>query len=1033
METKRGLGVVLGLAAALVLTAGATDYSWQGGDGAFTNAAKWSPAGVPAAGDRAKFSTAADGTVTWTAPVANNEMIASSMNGKTLVLNLGGNTYTLTNRFYFEGDKASSYVVVSNGYLTALTNTCDVKINSGVAPASLTFASGAVTTMDKMSTWQSSVTVSSGAVVTCNNECKIGDGQANVASTLTVNGGCLTNNYRLWVNTGGANSTSTLNITAGKLLSKDYFSIGDKGNGLSWGIFNLSGGELETQGQVWIGNSGYARGVANISGGLWTSKSTLEVGHREYSIGWLNMTGGQILCSNNFGVAYAGAPYNSTGIVAMLGGLITVTNSGMAFIMGNGSNALAQCAVGGTAEIDARDFKVGAYATARGECLVTGGLVQVFNTLSVGDVNKSYGWLRIDGGTMTNLYATYIGNNTGGTGVLELASGSLVATNSFYVGQSSGANGRFTMSGGNFSASTCYIGTSGYGVLELSGGSFVATNSFIAGSNAGATGKVVLTGGTLVAATVNVGNSGYGSFVLSNGTLRSVNNLTVGVNGTGSVEIAGGFLSVSNIFVLGNNARSLGKAVMTGGEAVWTNGCKIGDWGGDGVFELKGGTITCPVGGALIGNGNGSSGLLTISGGRMLCNNYMTVGNNAYKTKGRLEMWGGELMVSNSLTLGGKPYTWCELVMTGGVVNAKDFALTKDTNCYASAYVGGGALTNRNYFDVGSYGTGVLQVAGGLVLTHILRTTPNNYTAFPTPVAEILVSGGRLAVTNYFYFADALGSTGRVTLTGGTFALPKLSTSRGYTDVICDGGELEATRTEPYFIDTSLSNLVLTSNGLYVDSAGFTIATSRNLPDAPGQHGKLGKRGLGTLTLNASETFTGPVTVEAGELALGTSGLIALAGGCEIEGGALLNLTNRVLNFTLPNGTVSRVDGELRLASGKTLTVTNGATLNGTGVVGRVVFASGATLARSAASGGAVLQAAECVLPTGAVIALTGYTAQDLRQGVAIIVSATMSVAQGGSVSVMLNGVAQSHVALRASGGMLTAFSYNPGTLIRVQ
>lgn len=1033
MERKQGLGFVLGLAAALVLTAGATDYTWQGGDGAFTNSAKWSPASVPGAGDRAKFSTAADGTVTWTAPVVNNEMAASSMNGKTLVLDLGGNAYTLTNRFYFEGDKARSYLVVSNGFLTALTNTCDVKINSGVAPASLTFASGAVAAMDRMSTWQSDVTVSSGAVVTCNNECKIGDGQANVASTLNVNGGCLTNNYRLWVNTGGANSTSTLNITAGKLLSKDYFSIGDKGNGLSWGIFNLSGGELETQGQVWIGNSGYARGVANISGGLWTSKSTLEVGHREYSIGWLNMTGGQILCSNNFGVAYAGAPYNSTGIVSMLGGRITVTNSGMAFILGNGSNALAQCTVGGAGEIFARDFRVGTYATARGECLVTGGLIQVFNSLSVGDVNKSYGWLRIDGGAVSNLYATYIGNNTGSTGVLELASGALVATNCFYAGQSSGANGRFTMSGGAFSASTCYIGTSGYGVLELSGGSFSATNSFIAGSNAGATGKVVMTGGTLFATTYNFGNSGYGSLVLSNGTLRSINNLTVGVNGTGSVEIAGGFMSVSNIFVLGNNARSRGTAVMTGGEAVWTNGCKIGDWGGDGVFELKGGTITCPVGGALVGNGNGSSGLLTISGGRMLCNNYMTVGNNAYKTKGRLEMWGGELMVSNSLTLGGKPYTWCELAMTGGVVNAKDFALSKDTNCYASAYFGGGAFTNRNYFDVGSYGTGILQVAGGQVVTHILRTTPNNYTAFPTPVVEILVSGGRLVVTNYFYFADAVGSTGRVTLTGGTFALPKLSTSRGYTDVICDGGELEATRTEPYFIDTSLSNLVLTANGLYVDSAGFTIATSRNLSDAPGQQGKLGKRGLGKFTLNVSATFTGPVAVEAGELALGASGLVTLAGGCAVDGGALLNLSARALDFTLPAGTFSRVDGEVRLASGKTLTVTNGATLSGTGVVGRVVFAAGAQLARSAASGGAVLHAAECVIPAGATIALTGYTAQALRQGVAVVAGGSLTVAQGGGVAVTLDGVAQSPVALRVSGGTLTAYSYNPGTLIRVQ
>jgi autotransporter-associated beta strand protein len=892
----------------VVANSGATDYTWQGGDGAFTNSAKWSPASVPAAGDRAKFSTAADGIVEWTGPVTNNEMVVSTMSGKTLVLNLGGNAYTLTNRFSFETDKASSYLAVSNGVFTSQTNVCEVKINSGVAPARLTFANGALATMNWLYTWRSDVNVQSGAVLTCNNECKIGDGQANSVNALSVNGGTLTNNSHLWIN-GGNNSTSTLAVTSGSMVTKGYFSIGNGGSGTAWGIFNLSGGYLETQGQLWIGNAGSTRGVANVSGGQWVAKQDFEVAHGGYTISSVNISGGEIVMSSgkNFILANKGNGHNTTGTLAMVGGRISVTNNSAVY-MGYASNGLGRCYMGGAAELYARDLKLGAYATARGECLVTGGLVQVVNNLVVGDVKDGYGWMRIDGGTVTNLAPAYVGNNSGSTGSLELASGSLFFNNDFLLGNSAQSSGTFTQTGG---------------ALLVKGATYV-------------------------------GNGGAGTFL-----------------------VAGGNTTFSNVINCGNSAGSTGTLMLAGGVVTGTSG----EWGSraGAVVLISGGTNTFSGGPTV---GAYTQGVLRITGGSNTFGG-LTIGRNNFGASGTMTVTGGQTTVTG-------------------------------------------------YLDVGAAGLGVLDMAGGELTAAYLRISPATTTNPVPPQSQIRVTGGTFKVVNYCYFPDTTSVTGRLTLAGGVFAVPELRQWWGKLHVLFDGGTLQATRTQADFIN-NLDWYALTGNGLVMDSAGFNVGTALVLPDAAGEHGRLVKKGAGVFTLNAANTFTGPVVVQGGTLALGGSGLITLAGGCVVEGGALLDLSARTLDFTLPAGTVSRVDGELRLASGKTLTVTNGATLSGTGVVGRVVLASGATLARDASSGSALLRATECVIPAGATIALAGYSTNALWQGVSVVAGTTLTVAQGGAVAVTLDGVPQSPVALRVSGGVLTAQRVNPGTLFTVR
>jgi len=104
---------------------------------------------------------------------------------------------------------------------------------------------------------------------------------------------------------------------------------------------------------------------------------------------------------------------------------------------------------------------------------------------------------------------------------------------------------------------------------------------------------------------------------------------------------------------------------------------------------------------------------------------------------------------------------------------------------------------------------------------------------------------------------------------------------------------------------------------------------------------KLNHNGNGTLTLNGSNTFTGATTINAGTLAIGSSGSISGTPSIAIASGANFDVSALAAGFTLGSGkTISgsgTVTGNLALASDATLspggsdvgilTITNGLTL----------------------------------------------------------------------------------------------------------
>jgi autotransporter-associated beta strand protein len=401
-----------------------------------------------------------------------------------------------------------------------------------------------------------------------------------------------------------------------------------------------------------------------------------------------------------------------------------------------------------------------------------------------------------------------------------------------------------------------------------------------------------------------------------------------------------------------------------------------------------------------------------------------------YSKEGRLTISGGETYVTGStLKTAVNAGSTARIDMSGGYLN-----------------VFGGAGVNDCNLDIGAAGKCILEMTGGQIDAEVLRIGPSGG-ATPA-VSKLIMNGGRLNVFGPSYLSDTAVGTGAVQLVNGVLSVKQLRGWWGQLEVTFDGGTLEARQNEGNFIYNN--NIfpnpggterplyhILTARGLVIDSAGFDVGTPLALPDAPGEHGKVTKKGAGKFLINGTTTFTGPIAVEKGEVEVGGGGMVTLQGGVQVDGVGLLDLHNRNQDFTLGAGSASRVDGTVQLATGKALIVPGTASLSGTGTVERVTLQSGSTLAKDKATGAALLHIANLTMATGTTVALTGYTEAEFKAGIAIVNGTTLSVPRGSQMTFTLNGVARDYVALRtvpdgAGGYQVVAYSFIPGTLVRV-
>jgi autotransporter-associated beta strand protein len=375
-----------------------------------------------------------------------------------------------------------------------------------------------------------------------------------------------------------------------------------------------------------------------------------------------------------------------------------------------------------------------------------------------------------------------------------------------------------------------------------------------------------------------------------------------GNGGTGSLYQTSGTINVNNWVVVGQGY---------GGTNALPGGTGTLDLSGSAVFNhVAGGTGETHI--AESSGGITTTGTLNLSGNAIYNNNYnrLYVGLNT----GAL----GYVNISGTATLN-LNNEWHQLGFTGGVaqITQNGGTVNHDMSDPPALDDGNGWSPNGHLIIGGWGGSGTYNMNAGALNSSAYIVLSDADAGFNNTYGILNLSGGTLTAPGIqagFAWDSGAPTTGKVNFNGG-LVKPNLS--------------------NPDFIHAFSSSATLTAvvqaGGANIDTAGYNIGINVPLLDGGGGGG-LVKMGLGSLKLNAINTYTGLTDVMTGSL--GGSG--TLAGAVKVESGARIApgdpATFTVGDITFNNGSyldialVAAVNDALN--STGTLTVGSNVALN---------------------------------------------------------------------------------------------------------
>jgi autotransporter-associated beta strand protein len=571
--------------------------------------------------------------------------------------------------------------------------------------------------------------------------------------------------------------------------------------------------------------------------------------------------------------------------------------------------------------------------------------------------NTYSGGTTLTAGTLYFEYASNLGAPTGG---LALNGGTLEA------GNSTTYSGAVMLGGGLIQTSSASV------TLQLAG-TLVGTGDLrfdgpgtlsLTGSNLSSGKNVVYGGGTLALGSAaplgySPGTAVTNQIQLDAGTLKATASFSIGATRGVTLNAGGGtFETLSGVTLTGNSPiTGAGKLTKTGAGTLSLTGTNT----------YLGGTLVSQ--GTLQGNTASIKGAVQMQEGTSLVFNQTTDGtfSNSLTGEGLVEKTGAGTLILN------------------GQIN----------NLTGTLVIHQGAVEVSSFTELPGGVSGAVELKGGTLraTASIISSVTNGLT--------LGSSGGTLEVANgaTLSWPTVVGGSGGFTKSGsGTLALTGTNTYGGSATI--SAGTLRGTT------DSIVGN-VANSGTLEFDQTNSGTFSS-NLSGA----GVLIKNGVGTVTLNGTNTATGKTTINGGALRIDSPGRLGTAPGSytadylTLNGGTLANSatagwnSNRGVTLGAAGGTIeveSGVDVDL------TPIVTGAGTLTKTGT-GTLHLTGANSFLGSITVGGGILQGTTISLNNDIANAATVEFTQNTDGTFANALAGSGQLLKSGSGSVTLSG-----------------------------
>ncbi len=173
------------------------------------------------------------------------------------------------------------------------------------------------------------------------------------------------------------------------------------------------------------------------------------------------------------------------------------------------------------------------------------------------------------------------------------------------------------------------------------------------------------------------------------------------------------------------------------------------------------------------------------------------------------------------------------------------------------------------------------------------------------------ITGGEMEVAVKLYADATVGSFADVRLSGGVIRTDAISLPAGYGRFLFNGGTLAPRATSASWHGASTAFTVAAGKSVIIDTEGKDVTWSATVADVSGgvAYG-FTKRGAGTLTFPAAQTFTGAISVEGGTL---FAPVVLAASSLSITNGATYSVADGTAGQTFAL-TALTLDGGGRLA-----------------------------------------------------------------------------------------------------------------------